>query len=134
MIKIKLETNKRGEIKFKLGISDKDLHKNKILKRPLMDSKKTKGIYNYEVPLRYFVPIFNNLPKEIIKIDKNSILSYLEFSDDFDEKYYYTIVANAKYMKLWREENCPDIYKISLDIDSLSLQKEVIFKKVKVSI
>lgn len=134
MIKIKLETNKRGEIKFKLGISDKDLHKNKILKRPLMDSKKTKGIYNYEVPLRYFVPIFNNLPKEIIKVDKKSILSYLEFSDDFDEKYYYTIVANAKYMKLWRAEGCPHIYKISLDIDSLSLQKQVIFKKVKVSI
>lgn len=134
MIRIKLESNKHGVLKFKMGISDNDLEKNPILRRPLMDSKKIKGIYNHEVPLRYFVPIFNNLPKEIIKIDKKSILSYLEFSDDFDEKYYYTIVANAKYMKLWRTENCPDIYKISLNIEDLTLQKEVVFQKVKISI
>lgn len=133
MIKIKLEKNKGGEPKLKLGVNTKELEKYKILKRPLMDSKKIKGTYNYEVPLRYFIPIFNNLPKEILKVDKKSILSYLEFSDDFDEKYYYALVANAKYMRLWREENCPDIYKISLNIDDLTIKKEVVFKKIKIS-
>ncbi|WP_354092554.1 hypothetical protein [Clostridium gasigenes] len=99
-----------------------------------MDSKKLTGIYNYEVPLRYFIPIFNNLPKENLLIDKNSILSYLEFSDDFDEKYYYTLTANAKYMRLWREENCPNIYKVSINIDSMSIEKEIAFQKVKLNI
>ena len=134
MIKIKLEKNKREEPILKLGVTEKELENFRILKRPLMDSKKIKGTYNYEVPLRYFIPIFNNLPKDKVKVDKKSILSYLEFSDDFDEKYYYTLVANAKYMKLWRSENCPDIYKVSLNIDDLTIEKEVVFKKVKVNI
>lgn len=134
MIKIKLEKNKREEPILKLGVNNKDLEKYKILKRPLMDSKKINGTFNYEVPLRYFIPIFNNLPKDILKVHRDSILSYLEFSDDFDEKYYYTLVANARYMKLWRAENCPNIYKVSLNIEDLTIEKEVVFQKVKVNI
>lgn len=134
MIKIKLEKNKRGEPIFKLCIKDGDLEYYKFLKRSLMDGKKLTGSYNYEVPLRYFVPIFNNIPKDRLALDKKSILSYLEFSDDFDEKYYYTLTATPKYMRLWREENCPNIYKVSIDKESLTLEKEVAFKKVKLSI
>ncbi|MBB6623952.1 hypothetical protein [Clostridium gasigenes] len=134
MIKVKLEKNNDKEPILKLGIKEKDLNIYKFLKRSLMDSKKLTGIYNYEVPLRYFIPIFNNLPKENLLIDKNSILSYLEFSDDFDEKYYYTLTANAKYMRLWREENCPNIYKVSINIDSMSIEKEIAFQKVKLNI
>lgn len=134
MIKIKLEKNKRGEPIFKLCIKDGDLEYYKFLKRSLMDGKKLTGSYNYEVPLRYFVPIFNNIPKDRLSLDKKSILSYLEFSDDFDEKYYYTLTATPKYMRLWREENCPNIYKVSIDKESLTLEKEVAFKKVKLSI
>lgn len=134
MISVKLEKNKHGEPILKLGIKEEDLDKYKFLKRSLMDGKKTTGFYNYEVPLRYFTPIFNNLSKESLRVDKNSLLSYLEFSDDFDEKYYYTLTADAKYMRLWREENCPNIYKVSINIDDLTIEKEVAFRKVKLSI
>ena len=64
MIKVKLEKNNDKEPILKLGIKEKDLNIYKFLKRSLMDSKKLTGIYNYEVPLRYFIPIFNNLSKE----------------------------------------------------------------------
>lgn len=134
MIKIKLEKNKSDEPILKLGIKDKDLDNYKFLKRSLMDGKKLKGAYNYEVSLRYFIPIFNNIDKSKLIVDKKSILTYLEFSDDFDEKYYYTLVANAKYMKLWRTENCPNIYKVSININNLTIEKEVAFQKVKLSI
>lgn len=134
MIKIKLQKSKNKEPILKLGIKDKDLDSYKFLKRSLMDGKKTKGIYNYEVPLRYFIPIFNNIDKENLIIDKNSILTYLEFSDDFDEKYYYTLILDVKYMKSWRMENCPNIYRISIKLDDLTIEKEVAFKKVKLNI
>lgn len=134
MIKIKLEKNKRAEPIFKLGISEKELNNYKFLKRSLMDGKKIVGEYNYEIPLRYFIPIFNNVPKENITLDKKSILSYLEFSDDFDEKYYYTLIANAKYMKLWRIENCPHIYKVSINANDLTMDKKIAFQKVNIRI
>ena len=133
MIKIKLEKNRLGEPSFKLGINNIDQDKYIFLKRALMDSKSIKGLYNYLVPLRYFIPIFNNLPKDIIILDKQSILSYLEFSDNFDEKYYYTLVPSAKYMKLWRIENCPNIYRISIDIESLTFDKIIAFKKIELN-
>lgn len=134
MIKIKLEKNRKAEPILKLGIKDKDLDSYKFLKRSLMDGKKLKGAYNYEVPLRYFIPIFNNIDKDNLVIDKKSILTYLEFSDDFDEKYYYTLVPDIKYMKSWRVENCPNIYRVSLNIENLTIEKEVAFKKVKLTI
>lgn len=130
MIKIKLESNKKEQPILKLGIKEKELENYRFLKRSLIDGKKITGSYNYEVPLRYFIPIFNNIPKENIKLDAKSILSYLEFSDDFDEKYYYTISANPRYMKAWRAEKCPSIYKITINKESLNLEKEVVFKKV----
>ena len=57
----------------------------------------------------------NNIDKENIKLDRYSKLSFLEFSDDFDEKYFYILEANAKYMKKWREEGCPNIFKIEIN-------------------
>lgn len=134
MIKIKLEKNKRGEPIFKLGIKTEEIDSYKFLKRCLMDGKRLEGKYNYEIPLRYFIPLFNNIPKENLILDKKSILSYLEFSDDFDEKYYYTLIANAKYMKMWRIENCPNIYKVTIDINDLTLEKSIAFQKIKIII
>ena len=135
MIKVKLEKNKSGKIIFKLKINDAD-KANVLFKRALMESKiiKGKSMYDYEVPLRFFIPICNNIDKENLKLDKKSILSYLEFSDCYDENYYTDVDATAKYMKKWREEGCPDIYRITIDQDNYDIKKEVAFKKHKIKI
>ena len=135
MIKIKLEKIKSGKIIFKLKINDID--KESILfKRAIMESKVIKGksTYNYEVPLRYFVPICNNISKEKLIIDKKSIFSYLEFSDYYDQNYYTQVNVTPKYMKKWRDEGCPDIYRISINKNDYSVKKEVVFKKHKINI
>ncbi len=135
MIKIKLEKNKSGKIIFKLKIDD-SYKGNVLFKRALMESKilKGKSMYNYEVPLRFFIPICNNIDKKNLMLDKKSILSYLEFSDCYDQNYYMEIDATAKYMKKWREEGCPDIYRITIDQDNYDIKKEVAFKKHKIKI
>ena len=135
MIKIKLEKNKSGKIVFKLKIDD-SYKGNVLFKRALMESKMLKGklTYDYEVPLRFFIPICNNIDKENLKLDNKSILSYLEFSDCYDENYYTDVDATAKYMKKWREEGCPDIYRITIDQDSYDIKKEVAFKRHKIKI
>lgn len=133
MIKVKLEKNKSGKIIFKLEIDD-SYKGNVLFKRALMESKilKEKSKYDYEVPLRFFIPICNNIDKENLTLDKKSILSYLEFSDFYDENYYTETDATAKYMKKWREEGCPDIYRITIDQDNYDIKKEVTFKKHKI--
>lgn len=135
MIKIKLEKNKSGKIIFKLKIDEKDKY-NVLFKRALMESKslKEKARYDYEVPLRFFIPICNNIDKENLKLDKKSILSYLEFSDYYDQNYYTDTEATAKYMKKWREEGCPDIYKITIDEESYEITKEVVFKRNEIKV
>ena len=135
MIKIKLEKNKSEKIIFKLKIDD-SYKGNVLFKRALMESKilKGKSKYNYEVPLRFFIPICNNINRENLILDKKSILSYLEFSDCYDQDYYTEIDATAKYMKKWREEGCPDIYRITIDQDNYDIKKEVAFKKHKIEI
>jgi hypothetical protein len=135
MVKVKLEKNKSGKIIFKLKI-DNSYKENILFKRALMESKIIKGRsrYEYEVPLRFFIPICKNVDKQNLILDKKSILSYLEFSDYYDQNYYTDIEATAKYMKKWREEGCPDIYKITIDKDSYEIKKEVAFKKHKIII
>jgi len=135
MIKVKLEKNKSGKIIFKLKINDTDKG-NVLFRRLLMESKiiKGKSTYDYEVPLRFFIPICNNIDKENLKLDKKSILSYLEFSDYYDKNYYTDVDATAKYMKKWREEGCPDIYRITIDQDNYDIKKEVAFKRHKIKI
>lgn len=135
MVKVKLEKNKSGKIIFKLKI-DNSYKENILFKRALMESKiiKGKSRYEYEVPLRFFIPICKNVDKENLVLDKKSILSYLEFSDYYDQNYYTDIEATAKYMKKWREEGCPDIYKITIDKDNYEIKKDVAFKKHKITI
>jgi len=135
MIKVKLEKNKSGKIVFKLKIDDR-YEGNVLFKRALMESKVLKGKskYDYEVPLRFFIPICNNINKENLILDKKSILSYLEFSDCYDQNYYTDIDATAKYMKKWREEECPDIYRITIDQDNYNIKKQVAFKRPKIGI
>lgn len=108
MIRIKLEKSKTRKIIFKLKVDDED-KKNILLKRALMESKIIKGRtrYDYEVPLRFFVPICNNIDRKNLKLDRYTILSYLEFSDYYDENYYSDTEATAKYMRKWRERRVP---------------------------
>lgn len=135
MIKVKLKKNKSGKIIFELKIDDKD-KENVLFKRALMEAKvlKQKSRYDYEVPLRFFVPICKNVDKENLKLDKKSLLSYLEFSDDYDQNYYTDIEATAKYMRKWREEGCPDIYRISIDEESYEIKKDVAFKRNEIKV
>ena len=130
MIKIKIDKNRSNEPIFKLGFKELDEKENRFLKRALMDGKEIKGMYKYEIPLKYLLPIIKNLNKNNIKLDRYSKLAYLEFSDDFDENYYYILEANAKFMRKWREEGCPNIFKVELDRETLDVKKEIIFKKI----
>lgn len=130
VIRIKIDKNKQGEPTFKMSFKSLEKNEETFLRRALIDSKEISGMFKYEVPLRYFVPIFNNINKEKIIIDKHSKLSYLEFSDKFDEKYYYTFQVTPKYMKKWREEDCPNIFKIEINVETKELSKEIIFKKI----
>lgn len=131
MIKVKIEKNRLNEPIFKLGFKKLNDKEERFLKRALIEGKEISGTYKYEIPLKYFVPIMNNIDKENVKLDRYSKLSFLEFSDDFDAKYFYILEANAKYMKKWREEGCPNIFKIEINKDTLEIKKEIIFKKIE---
>lgn len=132
MIKIKIQNEKNDRLIFKIKIKDDELNKYKFLKRALMEGKSIKGNFNYEIPLRFLVPIVNNIDKENISIDRYSKLEFLEFYDYFEEKYYSSLTATPKFMKLWRQEKCPNIFKIKIDPETLEITKEIAFKKVNI--
>lgn len=133
MTKFKLEKNKKNEPILKMKLVNEDLKKDKIFRRVILESKVIKGKYNYEVPLRFFEVILKNISKCNIEIDEKSLKEYFEFSDDYDDVYYFTVDINAKYMKRWRKEGCPNIYKISLNINNIEMKKEVSFKKININ-
>ena len=95
-----------------------------------MEGKEIKGHFKYEIPIRFLVPIVNNLPKERLKLDRHSKESFLEFSDRYDERYFYSFEVTPKYMRKWREEECPNIFKIEINPETMELSKEIIFKKI----
>ncbi|WP_105177490.1 MULTISPECIES: hypothetical protein [Clostridium] len=131
MVVVKLEKNKKRQIIFKIRFTDGE--ENKLFfKRAIIEGKKIKGDFDYQVPLRFFIPIVKNINKKDILLDKDSLLYYLEFSDMYDQNYYNETQATPNYMKKWREEGCPEIYKVTLDKDNCSIEKEVIFNKPKV--
>ena len=130
MIRVKIDKNKKGEPIFKLSYKDLDDKELRFLKRAIIEGKEISGMFKYEIPLRFFVPILNNMDKESIKIDRHSKHEYLEFSDSYDEKYFYSFEVTPKYMKKWREEECPNIFKIQIDKDTMEIKKEIIFKKI----
>ncbi|CDH89305.1 hypothetical protein FDE76_17640 [Clostridium botulinum] len=131
MVVVKLEKNKKRQIIFKIKFTDGE--ENKLFfKRAIIEGKKIKGDFDYQVPLRFFIPIVRNINKKDILLDKDSLLYYLEFSDMYDQNYYNETQATPNYMKKWREEGCPEIYKVTLDKDNCNIEKEVIFNKPKV--
>ena len=131
MIKIKIEEKRNSNFIFKVAITDNDISSDKLLKRLLMEGKKIRGEYTYEIPLRFLLPILNNYNKDNIDIDKDSIVEFFQFSDVYDEKYYYTARVNDKYMKWWISEQCPPIYKISIDRESKDVNYRIAFKSKK---
>lgn len=130
MIKIKLEKNKRCEPVFKVALADEYIDKYRILKRIIFESRKLKGEYNYNIPMRFFEIFLRTIPKDEIEIHNDSIDFYLEYSDSYDDKYYYRTEANASYMKNWRLEGCPVIYKVNIHKNEKKLSKEIAFKKL----
>ncbi|WP_252229893.1 hypothetical protein [Clostridium sp. ZBS15] len=131
MVIVKLEKNKKRQIIFKIKFTDGE--ENKLFfKRAIIEGKKIKGNFDYQVPLRFFIPIVKNINKKDILLDKDSLLCYLEFSDMYDQNYYNEIQATPNYMKRWREEGCPEIYKVTIDKDNCNIEKEIIFNKPKV--
>ena len=130
MLKLKIEKSKKNEPILKINSKSLDENELKFLKRVLIEGKEVKGIYNYIIPIRFLIPIVS-INKENIKIDRYSKLTYFEFSDIYDENYYYTFEVTPKYMRKWREEACPDIFKISLDKNTCQISKEIVFKKIK---
>ncbi len=130
MINIKIEKKRVDNPICKIWYNELTAVEERFLKRVFMDSKKEKDSNTYIVPIRYVSPIINNLCKESINIHPESILSFMEFSDSFDEKYYYTFETTPKYMKKWREEGCPEIFKITIEPNTKELIKEVAFKRI----
>jgi len=132
---IKIEKNKRGNIIFKLNVAQ-EYEKIAFVKRIILDSKYIKNdkIYKYRVPVKYLIPIVNNYKYSEIKFDENSLNTYLEFSDCFDDKYYYETEFTPKYMKKWRKEGCPNIYKITIDKKMKTIKKDLVFRKRSISI
>lgn len=131
MVIVKLEKNKKRQIIFKIKFTDGE--ENKLFfKRAIIEGKKIKGNFDYQVPLRFFIPIVKNINKKDILLDKDSLLCYLEFSDMYDQNYYNETQATPNYMKKWREEGCPEIYKVTIDKDNCNIEKEIIFNKPKI--
>lgn len=134
MIRVKIDKNKKGEPNFKLNYKKLEAREERFLKRAIMEGREIKGSFKYEIPLRFFMPILKNVNKEKLKIDRYSKSVFYEFSDRYDEKYYYSFDINAKYMKKWREEECPEIFKVEIDSETMELKKEVIFRKIDTKI
>ncbi len=129
MIYIFLENDKKGNIIFKAKI-DEELKENKIIKRILMESKFLKKESLYNIPVKFLLPLLNNFPKEYLNISESSLNTFLEFSDEYDENFYYIHKANSKYMNKWIENGCPKIYKTIIDKESLSISKSVAFERI----
>ena len=131
MIKKKIEEKRNLTFIFKVAITNDDISNDRILKRLLMEGKKIRGEYTYEIPLRFLLPILNNYNKDNIEIDNDSIVEFFQFSDIYDEKYYYTTKVNDKYMQLWISEQCPHIYKVSINRESKEVNYRIAFKSKK---
>lgn len=134
MIKIRIDKNRCGEPIFKIRLEEENIRENRLLYRGILAGKKVSGLYNFQIPMKYFLPIYNNLDKNEVILDTRSIYSYLEFSDEIEENFYYSIIATPKYMRRWREKNCQNIYKITIDKETKELEKRIAFKKIEVAI
>lgn len=131
MLEIKIESDNKGALKFRANVDEK-LKDNMIIKRAIFESRiiKSNKKYPYIIPMKFFIPLIRNISNEFIKLDSESVVSFLEFSDEYEEEIYYNEKATAVYMKKWRDEGCPEIFKIIVDRESLNISKEVVFRRL----
>lgn len=131
MIRICLQNDKKGNIIFR-ALVDEDHRNNIIIKRSLFESRviKTNKNFPYVIPMKFLLPIIRNFNKDKIEFCNSSLYEFLEFSDDYDEKFYYTYKASASYMKKWREEGCPKIYKVYINKEDLKVTKNIVFERI----
>ncbi|WP_066872631.1 hypothetical protein [Clostridium mediterraneense] len=131
MLEIKIESDNKGALKFRANVDEK-LKDNMIIKRAIFESRtiKSNKKYPYIIPMKFFIPLIRNINNEFIKLDSESVVSFLEFSDEYEEEIYYNEKATAVYMKKWRDEGCPEIFKIIIDRESLDISKEVVFRRL----
>ena len=131
MLEIKIESDNKGALKFRANVDEK-LKDNMIIKRAMFESRtiKSNKKYPYIIPMKFFIPLIRNINNEFIKLDSESVVSFLEFSDEYEEEIYYNEKATAVYMKKWRDEGCPEIFKIIIDRESLDISKEVVFRRL----
>lgn len=131
MININLECDKRGNILFKAKV-DEEHKENIIIKRCLFESRivKSNKKFPYVIPMKFLLPILNNFNKEHITFNAESLNEFLEFADEYDEKFYYIYKANSTYMNKWIEEGCPKIYKVIINKEDLSVSKNVAFERL----
>ena len=131
MININLQCDKRGNILFKANVDE--THKdNIIIKRCLFESKivKSNKKFPYIIPMKFLLPILNNFNKDLIIFEKGGLNEFLEFADEYDENFYYIYKANSTYMNKWINEGCPKIYKVIINIEDLSVSKNVAFERL----
>lgn len=129
MVNIKLDEDKRGKVIFRANIDE--CHKeDRILKRALFESRVVNNEFKYNIPMKYFWPILNNMDKKILSLSEDSKKEVLEFADEYEEVYYYSFKATPAYMKKWREEGCPQIFKMTINPEDLSIEKKVIFERL----
>lgn len=129
MINIKLDEDKRGKVIFRANIDE--CHKeHRIIKRALFESREVNDIFRYKIPMKYFWPIINNIDSGVISLSDDSRFEVLEFSDEYEEMYYYSYKATPTYMKKWREEGCPQIFKITINPENLIIDKKVVFERL----
>lgn len=129
MIRLKIEKDKKQNVILKAAIK-KEAFNNQIIKRLVIEGRELKtGQFNYQLPIRYLLPVVNNLDKKLVKIDKRSINSFMEFSDEYDKNYYCTTEVDFKYMKKWRDVGCPKIYKIDIDYEDIEVVKTLAFER-----
>lgn len=129
MINIKLDEDKRGKVIFRANIDE--CHKeDRILKRALFESRVVNNEFKYNIPMKYFWPILNNMDKKILSLSEDSKKEVLEFADEYEEVYYYSFKATPAYMRKWREEGCPQIFKMTINPEDLSIEKKVIFERL----
>lgn len=131
MIRICLQSDKTGNIIFR-ALVDEEHRNNIIIKRSLFESKivKTNKKFPYVIPMKFLLPIIRNFNKDKIEFSNGSLYEFLEFSDDYDEKFYYTYKASSNYMKKWREEGCPKIYKVYINKKDLKVTKNIVFERI----
>lgn len=134
MIKLRIDKTRLNEPIFKIALEEIDIQNNRLLKRISFEGKRIKGLYTHEIPMKFFYPVISNLNSEDIYIDTRSNLCFLEFADEFEEEFEYSLGATPKYMRKWREFGCPNIYKIKIDAETKKISKKIAFKKIEVAI